>query len=66
MVNRSEPISLRLSLDEVQMLKGLAAQDGLSQSDIIRLLLRREWQARATANKALVGGKRQGRRSSGP
>jgi hypothetical protein len=51
MVNRNEPVSLRLSRDEVQMLKGLAAQDGVSQSDILRILLRREWNARAVASK---------------
>lgn len=42
---RTEPISLRLSKDEVQMLKGLVAITGLSQSDVLRQALRKLWAA---------------------
>ena len=35
-----EPFSLRLARDERLMLKGLAAQKGVSQSDVLRMLLR--------------------------
>jgi hypothetical protein len=43
---RNEPVSLRLARDELHMLKALAASDGISQSDVLRMLLRREWTAR--------------------
>jgi len=40
---RNEAISLRLSKDEMQMLKGLSAASGLSQSDVLRQALRAYW-----------------------
>lgn len=40
---RVEPVSLRLTRDERQMLKGLAAAKGVSQSDVLRMLLREAW-----------------------
>jgi hypothetical protein len=40
---RNEALSLRLSKDEMQMLKGLAAATGLSQSDVLRQALRAFW-----------------------
>lgn len=44
--DRNEQVSLRMSLHEVAMLKAMAASDGISQSDVLRMLLRREWIAR--------------------
>jgi len=44
--NRNEPVSLRMSTHEVALLKALAALDGISQSDVLRMLLRREWMTR--------------------
>jgi hypothetical protein len=44
--DRNEQVSLRMSLHEVALLKALAALDGISQSDVLRMLLRREWLAR--------------------
>ena len=40
---RNEQVSLRMSTHETAILKALAALDGISQSDVLRLLLRREW-----------------------
>jgi uncharacterized protein (DUF1778 family) len=40
---RNEALTLRLSKDEMQMLKGLAAITGLSQSDVLRQALRALW-----------------------
>ena len=44
--SRNEPVSLRMSSGELTMLKALAEIDGISQSDVLRMLLRREWLAR--------------------
>lgn len=44
--SRNEPVSLRMSIHEVAILKALAALDGISQSDVLRMLLRREWMNR--------------------
>lgn len=41
--DRNEQVSLRMSLHETSMLKALAALDGISQSDVLRMLVRREW-----------------------
>jgi hypothetical protein len=38
-----------MSREELQMLKALAALDGISQSDVLRMLLRREWTTRLGA-----------------
>ena len=35
-----------MSQPETAMLKALAALDGISQSDVLRMLLRREWMNR--------------------
>ncbi|HKO49223.1 MAG TPA: hypothetical protein VJV79_15930 [Polyangiaceae bacterium] len=43
---RNEQVSLRMSQPETAMLKALAALDGISQSDVLRMLLRREWMNR--------------------
>ena len=43
---RTEPVSLRMSPNELRLLKALAEMDGISQSDVLRMLLRREWMAR--------------------
>jgi hypothetical protein len=40
---RNEALSLRLSKEEMQMLKGLSAATGLSQSDVLRQALRAFW-----------------------
>lgn len=44
--DRNEQVSLRMSLQETAMLKAIAALDGISQSDVLRMLLRREWMNR--------------------
>ena len=44
--NRTEPVGLRMSPEELTMLRALAELDGISQSDVLRMLLRREWMAR--------------------
>ena len=44
--DRNEQVSLRMSLHETAMLKAIAALDGISQSDVLRMLLRREWMNR--------------------
>jgi len=44
--DRSEQVSLRMSPHETALLKALAALDGISQSDVLRMLLRREWMNR--------------------
>lgn len=44
--DRNEQVSLRMSLHETAILKALAALDGISQSDVLRMLLRREWMNR--------------------
>jgi hypothetical protein len=41
--DRNEQVSLRMSIHETAMLKAIAALDGISQSDVLRMLLRREW-----------------------
>jgi hypothetical protein len=43
---RTEQISLRMSVHEASMLKALAALDGISQSDVLRMLMRRDWMTR--------------------
>lgn len=51
---REEAVSLRLSRDERQMLKGLSAATGLTQSDVLRQALREKWakhQAEAPSKK---------------
>jgi hypothetical protein len=40
---RKQAMSLRLSRDEMHMLKGLSASTGLSQSDVMRQALRKFW-----------------------
>lgn len=40
---RAEIVSLKLSKEERQMLKGLTASTGLSQSDVLRQGLRLMW-----------------------
>jgi hypothetical protein len=50
-IERNEPVSLRMSKDEVQMLKGLAVLRGLSQSDVIRQLIRDAWAARPVVKR---------------
>jgi uncharacterized protein (DUF1778 family) len=42
---RNEPVSLRLSRDELHMLKAMAEAKGVSQSDVLRMLLREAWTA---------------------
>jgi hypothetical protein len=44
--DRNEQVSLRMSIHETAMLKAIAALDGISQSDVLRMLLRREWMNR--------------------
>ncbi len=44
--DRNEQVSIRMSVHETAMLKALAALDGISQSDVLRMLLRREWMNR--------------------
>ena len=44
--DRNAQVSLRMSLQETAMLKAIAALDGISQSDVLRMLLRREWMHR--------------------
>jgi Arc/MetJ-type ribon-helix-helix transcriptional regulator len=51
---RAEIVSLKLSKEERQMLKGLTASTGLSQSDVLRQGLRLMWrqeQAKGPAPK---------------
>jgi hypothetical protein len=43
---RDEIVGLRLSTDELSKLRTLADTDGISQSDVLRMLLRREFAAR--------------------
>ena len=40
---RDRPVNIRMNDDEVEMLKTLAHESGLSASDIVRQLIRREY-----------------------
>ena len=42
---RSEQISLRVTPKELVMLKTLAEENGISQSDVIRMLVRHKWKS---------------------
>jgi uncharacterized protein (DUF1778 family) len=46
---RTELFNLRMTTDEVSMLKAIAEMEGLSASDIIRQCIRREHRARFEA-----------------
>lgn len=43
---RDDVVTVRLSRDERNMLKALAGADGISLSDVIRMLVRREHASR--------------------
>lgn len=43
--DRSERLNVRFSADEARMLKAVAALAGLTASDIVRTLIRREYRA---------------------
>lgn len=48
---RTERVALRMTPTEAAMLRGLSDDDGLSLSDVIRQLIRREWASRHGAKK---------------
>jgi hypothetical protein len=48
---RDQAITIRMSKDEIAMLKSVSDQTGLSSSDVIRQLIRREHAALADRNE---------------
>jgi len=50
MVDRENQFKIRLSAEEVEWLEAMAENAGVTKTDFLRLLLRREWE-QSTAKK---------------
>ena len=55
---RDRPVSIRMNNEEVEMLKWLAGETGLSVSDIVRQLIREEYREKQGPGKAAKKPKR--------
>lgn len=52
---RAEMFTVRMTADEIAMLRALAEADGLSQSDVVRVFIRRSYAERFGDKKPRKG-----------
>jgi hypothetical protein len=52
MKNRDQQLNIRTSKEEMKMIRKLAELDGLSDSDVVRLAVRREYAKRTKQTRA--------------